>query len=97
MTLRDELIQVAAVAVAIVIDLDEGSTAMREDLPRPVYAQPHQQVINDVTSERLGQEQKWGEQHHGIAEWLTILGEEYGEACRAAKDEVLWPGMREDS
>ena len=81
--LRAELIQVAAVAVAIVTDLDQGDTMM----------QTHQigRAIQDVVRERLVQEQKWGTQHHSIAEWLAILGEEYGEACRSALDERIFP------
>jgi hypothetical protein len=34
-------------------------------------------------AERLRQERKWGHQHHDLAWWSVILGEEYGEACKA--------------
>ena len=84
MRLREELIQVAAVAVAIVTDMDEGGTGIYQSMSGST-------PMNDVWSERWRQEQRWGEQHHPIAEWLAILGEEYGEACKAANDEVIFP------
>ncbi len=76
MTLRDELIQVAAVACAIVEDIDYG------------MAQHHLEhhgwsVIIDVRSERERQDEKWGPQHHTSVEWLMILLEEVGEAAKA--------------
>ena len=83
MSLRDELIQVAAVAVAIVQDLDTGSTEMDSGYVGT--------VLGDIANERDRQEAKWGLQHHPIAEWLSILGEEYGEACKAANDEIIFP------
>jgi hypothetical protein len=43
-------------------------------------------VIGDVALERARQDDRWGEQNHAPAWWLVILGEEYGEACRAALD-----------
>lgn len=36
-----------------------------------------------VRAERLRQDKKWGEQNHVYYKWATILGEEYGEVCRA--------------
>jgi hypothetical protein len=83
-TLRDELIQVAAVAVAIVTDLDGGSTRM-QTTTTPT-------VIQDVMRERLRQEDKWGAQHHPIEWWLAILGEEVGEACEEPLDVEFYPG-----
>lgn len=41
-------------------------------------------VMHDVLTERGKQESKWGEQNHDPFAYLTILGEEYGEACQAA-------------
>jgi NTP pyrophosphatase (non-canonical NTP hydrolase) len=41
-------------------------------------------VSLDVLSERCKQDSKWGEQNHDPFTYLTILGEEYGEACQAA-------------
>lgn len=70
---REELIQVAAVAVAIVEDMDTGS-ASRDGLA---------QVIADVGAERMRQQQKWGDQHHDDPiVWLAILAEEVGEVAR---------------
>lgn len=40
-------------------------------------------VLKLVALEREHHRQKWGEQNHTIVEWLAILGEEYGEACKA--------------
>jgi hypothetical protein len=83
MSLRDELIQVAAVAVAIVEDLDGGITKYDRMATG--------MVLGEIAGERENQEVKWGQQHHGLGDWMTILGEEYGEACQAALDEVIFP------
>ena len=40
-------------------------------------------AVQVVLKERERQDKKWGEQNHDIATWLEILGEEYGEACKA--------------
>ena len=45
-------------------------------------------VLSEVAAERNLQDDKWGEQDHGPAVWLTILGEEFGEACKAALEGV---------
>ena len=50
----------------------------------PFQYEAHGKVMSEVTTERLNQEAKWGQQDHGDFEWLTILGEEVGEACEAA-------------
>lgn len=36
-----------------------------------------------LRAERLRQDKKWGEQNHMPDKWMAILGEEYGEVCRA--------------
>jgi hypothetical protein len=41
-------------------------------------------VVNEVINERKRQEEKWGPQNHNPPEWLMILGEEVGEANKAA-------------
>jgi NTP pyrophosphatase (non-canonical NTP hydrolase) len=41
-------------------------------------------ILQDIVNERKRQDAKWGEQNHDPFAWLTILGEEYGEACKAA-------------
>jgi len=40
-------------------------------------------VMIDINKERNRQDKKWGEQNHHPLLWLAILGEEYGEACKA--------------
>jgi len=39
-----------------------------------------------LEDERRAQDEKWGEQNHNSHYWLTIIGEEYGEACKAANE-----------
>jgi len=41
-------------------------------------------AYEDVLAERTRQDAKWGEQNHDPFTYLTVLGEEYGEACQAA-------------
>lgn len=41
-------------------------------------------VLQEVYVERQAQENEWGEQNHHPFKWLAILGEEVGEANRAA-------------
>lgn len=48
-----------------------------------IYGQPSD-VYFEVAQERNRQDEKWGEQNHHPVEWLAILGEEFGEACKAA-------------
>lgn len=41
-------------------------------------------ILNDVYSERVRQDVKWGDQSDNTgALWMTILGEEFGESCKA--------------
>ncbi len=44
-------------------------------------------IISLVLDERARQDNKWGEQNHDIYKWLAILGEEVGEANKAALDD----------
>lgn len=82
---RAKLIQVAAVAVAIVEDLDYGEAnfAGVRSNRSPLWYRGDD-VLVEVANERMAQDEKWGPQHHSPMEWLAILGEEFGEACRAA-------------
>ena len=41
-------------------------------------------VLSYIAIERKRQDAKWGEQNHDPFHYLTVLGEEYGEACQAA-------------
>jgi len=43
-------------------------------------------ILEDVKYERDRQRQIWGIQSHGINSWLMILGEEFGEACKAGNE-----------
>ena len=43
-------------------------------------------ILDEISQERTRQQQKWGVQTHSIAEWMMILGEEYGEACKAGNE-----------
>jgi NTP pyrophosphatase (non-canonical NTP hydrolase) len=40
-------------------------------------------ILAEVMRERAIQDAKWGEQNHHPAWWLSILGEEFGEVCKA--------------
>jgi len=92
MSLRNELLQVAAVAIAIVSDLDKYSTAVHVIDGSAEWDGDYQKIMDDLLAERLRQEEKWGTRYEvPIAEWLVILGEEYGEACQAALEEVMYP------
>ncbi len=42
------------------------------------------ELLRELLKERQRQELKWGEQNHDPFLWLTVLGEEYGESCKAA-------------
>lgn len=41
-------------------------------------------ALLSVMAERIRQDELWGEQNHDPFEYLTILGEEFGETCQAA-------------
>lgn len=41
-------------------------------------------ILKLIQAERNYQDDKWGVQHHSEVEWISILGEEYGEACQQA-------------
>ena len=44
-------------------------------------------IIDLILAERQQQDEKWGEQNHEIYKWLAILGEEVGEANKAALED----------
>lgn len=73
-TYREELIQVAAVAVAAIQNYDTGNTAIDS------ISDPFDVLI---TAERERQEEKWGTRDQSPIEWLAILTEEVGEVARA--------------
>ena len=41
-------------------------------------------ILTKIKDERARQDEKWGVQLHSLPMWLTILGEEFGEACKEA-------------
>ena len=49
-------------------------------------------IVRDIARERGRQHVKWGTQRHSWPEWMAILGEEYGEACKESV-EVHWQGV----
>lgn len=47
-------------------------------------------ILSAIDREREQQDQTWGEQNHHPDRWMTILGEEYGEACKhSLEDDVV--------
>ena len=56
----------------------------RVDIIGSVGEQAREGSRAEVARERQQQDAKWGQQDHTPAEWVTILGEEFGEACRGA-------------
>lgn len=85
--LRAELIQVAAVAVAAIHDLDHGRTGYpwhpTENVGRPWHSFVDE-ILTEIYTERCRQENKWGNQHHDPTVWMSILMEEVGEAAQEA-------------
>jgi len=41
-------------------------------------------VLRDINAERRRQDEKWGVPNHRPFKWISILGEEFGEVCKAA-------------
>ena len=76
MSYREELIQVAAVAIAAIESYDDP-----ERLKHTANMQI--KVIEDVLKERQKQEKLWGMQRHTPIKWFLILGEEVGEVANA--------------
>lgn len=52
-------------------------------------------IVKEVVEERSNQNAKWGVQNHDPFTWLAILGEEFGESCKAAFETNL-PHMRKE-
>ncbi len=78
MSYRSELIQVAAVAVAAIQNLDTGIDFSNdgEDWVRL------REILKEIEQERENQILKWGPQNHTPEKWLVILMEEVGEAAK---------------
>lgn len=53
--------------------------------PRFDFARPElKKALADVYRERMHQQDSGKSDAHSLDQWLTILGDEYGQACRAA-------------
>lgn len=76
MSYREELIQVAAVAVAALEDQYVNTDGIHPGNARV-------QAISAIMDERINQVNKWGDQKHEPMKWFTILGEEVGEVANA--------------
>lgn len=63
-----------------------GSIETPNDLPYAAefLKRRRANAVTDVIAERIRQDKKWGEQNHDPYLYLTILGEEFGETCKAA-------------
>lgn len=81
---QTEMIQVAAVAVAIVEDLLNGQANAKSWDGGP-WRHQVDQVLAMVREERFRQDEKWGPQHHDPENWMLILMEEVGEAAEALR------------
>lgn len=89
----NELIQTAAVAVAAAEDAIQGTTAWKGH-PQP-ETMITRRILDMVENERRRQDEQWGyARHHHPTVWMTVLGEEYGEACQAALDQHVHPQLQ---
>ena len=63
-----------------------------------------EKIIYEILDEIKRQHEKWGVQNHHPYEWIAILGEEFGEVCKAAyetgtdgfKNKVNWEQYRNE-
>lgn len=64
---------------------------------KDVYSKIVQQreILEDINKEIDRQDKIWGEQNHSLAEWMTILGEEFGEACAEVSEIRMAKGLKE--
>lgn len=76
-TWRYELVQVAAVAAAILEDVTFGVAHYRAAASDGRTQGPW--ILAAVGAERIEQDRKWGPQSHTVTEWAMILAEEIGE------------------
>ena len=66
---------------------DAAMSMIREaDRYQAIGEPDKQKIISDVLAERKRQDKKWGEQNHDYFVWSTIIGEEYGEMCKAINE-----------
>lgn len=83
---QSEIVQVAAVAAAMLENMQFGKAYSRA-LAAPggggVYDQQGAIVAQQIREERFAQDYKWGIQDHTLVEWMMILLEEVGELADA--------------
>lgn len=74
-----------------------GTTDGRKpgDMPELVSKESYV-AMNAVLMERFKQNEKWGLQQHDPEWWLPILGEEFGELCKAILENNFGPGPTSD-
>lgn len=67
--------------------LDVAISMIREADQYQAIGEPDKKkIIADVLAERKRQDEKWGEQDHRADTWVSIIGEEYGEMCKAVNE-----------
>ena len=66
------------------IELTSGTKPQKERACGSALNALSSATLEEVAEERKRQEEKWGEQDHDPSKWLMILGEEVGEANKAA-------------
>ena len=62
-------------------------SALENELP--FMGNTQRDVFKSVLYERYRQDNKWGYQNHALERWTSILGEEYGELCRAVNETIF--------
>ena len=60
--------------------------------------------LSEIAKERIRQDEKFGEQNHHPLVWFSIIGEEFGEMCKAYNDYTLkdddsnsWDAMQQEA
>lgn len=84
---KDETIQVAAVAAAMIEDISFGEANFEKELPSSPQKQG-KPVLAAIAFERQKQDRKWGPQHHDPFTWLMILMEEVGEVAEEVEKDA---------
>jgi hypothetical protein len=84
------------VCVAIIEDIDYGVAWVNTTNGSEFIAGRTDMILRDILDERIRQDEKWGHQRHNFAFWMSILGEEVGEAFKALNDNVLFPIAKEN-
>jgi hypothetical protein len=80
--LRSSALAVAALCVSIVEDIDHGTTYSTAPRRQPILA--------EIGKVHRAKALEWGTGHLEPLEWVAILGDEYGDLCKAAIKEHGW-------